>query len=223
MTPKQKARRERILSVTLDHIHQHGYEAVNMRDLAEAADVSPTTLYRLFDSKESLILATVKDLIEQTTSSVAEKEEAGVSHLFALLRSFAGGFVADTRTAGVIPSLLLMAEAGAPATEVLLANAIRARHASVVDMQKVGEIDPKSDIDHLARQLTMATWGPLLFWDKGFVETEQLADELVKASIWTLLPVLTKPGMARARSEIQQHPGLSVLKGPLKAQSARLT
>lgn len=219
MTPKQKERRERILNVALDHVRQYGYESVNMRELAEAADVSPTTLYRIFDSKESLILATVKDLIEQITSTVAEKEEAGARHLFALLRSFAGGFVEDPRTAGVIPALLLMAEPGAPATEVLLTNALKARRASVIDMQEGGEIDPKCDVDHLAQQLTMATWGPLLLWSKGFVDTDQLADELVKASIWALLPLLTKKGTIKAREEVKKSPGLSVLKAPLKSRN----
>jgi len=223
MTPRQKARRERILSVTLDHLRRHGYESVNMRDLAEAAGVSPTTLYRLFDSKESLVLATIKDLIEQITASVAAQEEAGLRHLFALLRSFANGFVEEPNTASVIPALLFMAAPGAPATEVLLANAMKARRATVIDMKEAGEIDPKSDVEDLAQQLTMATWGPQLLFAKGFVDVNHLADELVKASIWALLPVLTKKGVAKARSEIKSHPELSVLKAPLRAQSARLS
>jgi len=222
MTPKQKARRERILSMTLKLIRKRGYESVNMRDLAEAAGVSPTTLYRLFDNKESLILETVKQTIEQITASVAAEEEAGLRHMFALLRSLVRGFVDEQGTAGVIPPLLFMAEPGAPATEVLLANAIRARRASVIDMQEAGEIDPNLDVENLARQLTMATWGPLIQFAKGFIDINHLADEMVKASIWTLLPILTKEGLAKALSEIERHPRLSTLTAPLKAQNARL-
>ncbi len=221
MTPKQKARREKILNVTMDHLSLYGFESMNMRDLADAADVSPTTLYRLFDSKESLILAAVKDQIEQITTSVSRQEEAGLKRLFTLLRSFAGGFASDPNTTTVIPTLLFMADAGAPATEVLLTNAIRARRLSVIDMQKAGEIDAKCDADHLATQLAMATWGPLLFWAKGFIEIQHLADELVKTSIWSLLPVLTKSGTVQVRAEIKKNPRLAVLKSALPRQRAR--
>ncbi len=217
MTPKQKERRERILKVTTDHLRKHGYDHVNMRDLAEAADVSPTTLYRLFDSKETLVLATVRDQIDRITSSVAEKETAGVGRLFALLRSFAVNVTDDKAVGEAIPTLLFMAEAGAPATEILLANAIRARTLTVKDMKQLDEIDAKTDADHLAKQLTMATWGPMLLWSKGFIEAKRLADEMVIASIWVLLPVLTSQGIAKARAEIKKHPGLSVLKAHLKS------
>ena len=218
MTPKQKERRERILKVTMRQLRQRGYENVNMRELADQADVSPTTLYRLFDSKESLVLATVKDQIARITSSVAELEAAGMGRLFALLRSFAANVTGDKAAGEAIPTLLFMADAGAPATEVLLANAIRARTATVEDMVRLGEIELRSGADHLAKQLTMATWGPILLWSKGFIPTDDLADELVIASIWALLPVMTPMGVKKTKAEINKYPALSVLKTQLQSR-----
>ncbi len=216
MTPKQKERRARILRVTLSHLRQYGYENVNMRDLAEAADVSPTTLYRLYDSKDILILATVRDQIDHLTSRVAEKEQPGLKRLIELLRTFGRSFSSEPIIGDVIPKLLFFAEPGSPATEVLLINAIRARRASVVDMQEVGDITPKANVEHLAQQLTTATWGPLLMCAKGLSTVDEVADELVKASLWALLPVFTDEGRKKALREIRQHPALSVLKPYLR-------
>ena len=49
------ARRERILSVTLELIGERGVEAITMRDLALRCGVAVATLYNQFGSRESVI------------------------------------------------------------------------------------------------------------------------------------------------------------------------
>jgi TetR/AcrR family transcriptional regulator, cholesterol catabolism regulator len=52
----QAARRRRVLDATLELAAAGGFDAVQMRDVAAAADVALGTLYRYFSSKERLLL-----------------------------------------------------------------------------------------------------------------------------------------------------------------------
>ncbi|MEN0134880.1 MAG: TetR family transcriptional regulator, partial [Rhodococcus sp. (in: high G+C Gram-positive bacteria)] len=53
----QKERRKRILDATLALASKGGYEAVQMRAVAERADVAVGTLYRYFPSKVHLLVS----------------------------------------------------------------------------------------------------------------------------------------------------------------------
>lgn len=48
----QQARRERIVAAALAALREHDYEQIQMRDVAERADVALGTVYRYFSSKE---------------------------------------------------------------------------------------------------------------------------------------------------------------------------
>ena len=52
----QAARRRRVLDATLRLAAEGGFDAVQMRDVASAADVALGTVYRYFTSKERLLL-----------------------------------------------------------------------------------------------------------------------------------------------------------------------
>ncbi|GAA3389310.1 TetR/AcrR family transcriptional regulator [Cryptosporangium minutisporangium] len=54
LPPWQRARRERIIDAGLAVLRQHEYERIQIRDVAEAADVARATLYRYFASKDHL-------------------------------------------------------------------------------------------------------------------------------------------------------------------------
>jgi AcrR family transcriptional regulator len=62
---KAKQNRERIVSEALTLFARDGYEQTTMESIAEAADVSPSTLYRYFPSKDLVILARYKDFTER--------------------------------------------------------------------------------------------------------------------------------------------------------------
>ncbi len=56
-TPSQRARRERILDAAVDLAAEGGYDAVQMREVAERAEVALGTLYRYFPSKTHLLVS----------------------------------------------------------------------------------------------------------------------------------------------------------------------
>lgn len=54
-------RRERILSAAREMIAQSGYEALTMRELARASQVTVPTIYNLIGAKEQVLFAAVED------------------------------------------------------------------------------------------------------------------------------------------------------------------
>lgn len=64
-TAAQRARRKRILDATMALATKGGYDAVQIRDVAERADVALGTLYRYFPSKVHLIVSAMVMEFEQ--------------------------------------------------------------------------------------------------------------------------------------------------------------
>src|SRR5881392_3023944 len=64
----QRERRQRILDATLALASKGGYDAVQMRTVAERADVAVGTLYRYFPSKVHLLVSALAREFEQFES-----------------------------------------------------------------------------------------------------------------------------------------------------------
>ncbi|WP_299530623.1 TetR family transcriptional regulator [uncultured Streptomyces sp.] len=65
LTERQAARRGAILRAGARLAARGGFDAVQMRDVAEAAGVALGTLYRYFPSKSHLLAALARDLLER--------------------------------------------------------------------------------------------------------------------------------------------------------------
>jgi AcrR family transcriptional regulator len=70
----QRERRKRILDATLAIASKGGYEAVQMRAVAERADVAVGTLYRYFPSKVHLLVSALGREFERIDLSAAQHD-----------------------------------------------------------------------------------------------------------------------------------------------------
>ncbi|MFJ3085380.1 TetR family transcriptional regulator [Streptomyces sp. NPDC086838] len=77
LTERQEARRRRILEATAELARRGGFEAVQMREVAEAAEVALGTLYRYFPSKVHLLVATLQDRLQQLRAALRARPPAG--------------------------------------------------------------------------------------------------------------------------------------------------
>ena len=79
LTASQRARRERMLSAKAELALEGGWDAVQMREVAQRADVALGTLYRYFPSKEyllvSVMIADIEGLTERLSVRPAEGED----------------------------------------------------------------------------------------------------------------------------------------------------
>lgn len=76
-TAAQRARRERILSATLALAARGGYDAVQMREVAERSEVALGTLYRYFPSKIHLLVSAMKSETDRLASRLSRRQVPG--------------------------------------------------------------------------------------------------------------------------------------------------
>jgi AcrR family transcriptional regulator len=63
LTPRQAARRERVITAAMELARDGGYEAVQMREVSTRADVALGTVYRYFSSKDQLLVAVLNEWV----------------------------------------------------------------------------------------------------------------------------------------------------------------
>lgn len=73
LTARQEARRRRILQATTRLASRGGFDAVQMREVAESSGVALGTLYRYFPSKVHLLVAVMRDQLEQLHTALRER------------------------------------------------------------------------------------------------------------------------------------------------------
>ncbi|MFC1441433.1 TetR family transcriptional regulator [Streptacidiphilus sp. N1-10] len=70
LTERQEARRRRILHTAAQLASRGGFDAVQMREVAESSGVALGTLYRYFPSKVHLLVATMQDQLQLMQSQL---------------------------------------------------------------------------------------------------------------------------------------------------------
>ncbi|MFC5719994.1 TetR family transcriptional regulator [Streptomyces gamaensis] len=73
LTERQAARRSRILHATARLASRGGFDAVQMREVAESAEVALGTLYRYFPSKVHLLVATMHDQLQHLHDTLRKR------------------------------------------------------------------------------------------------------------------------------------------------------
>ncbi|WP_328660975.1 TetR/AcrR family transcriptional regulator [Streptomyces sp. NBC_00334] len=72
---KKAATRQAIADAALELFLEHGFDRVSVRDVADRADVSTTTLFAHFPSKEALVFDREDDVDAALTAAVRERPE----------------------------------------------------------------------------------------------------------------------------------------------------
>lgn len=78
-TAAQRARRERILAATLALAARGGFEAVQMREVAERSEVALGTLYRYFPSKIHLLVSAMASETERLAARLSRRQVPGAT------------------------------------------------------------------------------------------------------------------------------------------------
>ena len=71
-SPGQRARYRRILSAAAKHGAEHGFDRVQMHDIAKDAEVAIGTLYRYFPSKIVLFTSLLRSQVDRLDTATAE-------------------------------------------------------------------------------------------------------------------------------------------------------
>ncbi|MCF6526589.1 TetR family transcriptional regulator [Streptomyces sp. JJ36] len=77
LTERQEARRRRILDAAAQLARRGGFDAVQMREVAEQSRVALGTLYRYFPSKVHLLVAVMEDQLRRLHETLHRRPPAG--------------------------------------------------------------------------------------------------------------------------------------------------
>lgn len=92
LTERQEERRRRILRASAELAKRGGFDAVQMREVAETSHVALGTLYRYFPSKIHLLVATMRDQLQRMHGTLHQhppaEEEPSARVVETLMRTF---------------------------------------------------------------------------------------------------------------------------------------
>ena len=110
----QRDRRKRILDATISLATQGGFDAVQMRAVAEQADVALGTLYRYFPSKIHLLVSALGREFERANASIGDKPIPGDTasdRVIYVLRKTTRGLQGDPHLTEALTRAFMFADA----------------------------------------------------------------------------------------------------------------
>lgn len=190
-TPRQQERRQRILDAARSALSQHGYEGLNMRDLAVAAGVSPTTLYNQFENKDTLVLAALSEMLQNIDWDVSATEARGIDRVLARAEAVTSQMNLHPAYAEAMILMLINASPEDLIVQILLNSAMGETGARIDEMLELGEIRPDINREGLLRRLATGGWAAILLWQKKIIPAEQLGQQYRENLLASMWPVLT--------------------------------
>lgn len=114
----QRDRRKRILDATIALASQGGFDAVQMRAVAERADVALGTLYRYFPSKIHLLVSALQREFERTELALRERPvegETSAERVISVLKRTTRGMQSDAQLTEALTRAFMFADSSVAA------------------------------------------------------------------------------------------------------------
>ena len=184
LTEKQAARRRRVLRAALELATEGGYDGVQMRTVAERAEVALGTVYHYFSSKDHLLAEAMVDQVAVLRGMVERSPSAGESTLervLDILRRMTRGMAENPNvSSALIGGLVAEGPHGAECQQAmhLVFSAMLA--------SAFPEDFPVDRRDKIIRSLEHVWFSELIAWKNGWNPYEQSARELEDAAVLLL-------------------------------------
>ncbi|MEM7142345.1 MAG: TetR/AcrR family transcriptional regulator [Actinomycetota bacterium] len=180
LTEKQAERRRRVVAAAIELAAEGGYDGVQMRAVAERAEVALGTVYHYFSSKDHLLAESMSDWLSALESSVQRHPPEGETTLDRVLdilrRTTRGMDENQPISAAMIGGLVAEGPHGAAAQErlhVIFSGMLRSAF---------GPDFPPARRDKIIRSLEHIWFSELIAWKNGWNPYEQSARELEDAA-----------------------------------------
>jgi AcrR family transcriptional regulator len=179
-TSAQRARRARIIQATLALASRGGYEAVQMREVAERSEVALGTLYRYFPSKVHLLVSAMAHELERMRVRLQRKAIPGNS------RQERVSYVLERSTHSLqrdpnLTEALVRAMMAADATVANEVNGVRNQMADLI-IQAMRSGSPPTEEDVAYAGILQDVWfARQIAWLGGRVRSEEIWDDIEQA------------------------------------------
>jgi AcrR family transcriptional regulator len=178
LTPNQAARRRRVLDAAMKLASEGGYDAVQMRDVAEQAGVALGTIYRYFASKDHLLAACQVELWKELARTLEERPPRGdnpADRVLAILRRSTRAVERDPlRTAALVTATSSPDPAARDCQREIM---------DLIDsvlMKSIG--DDSERTQRIIAVLRHVWWASLLGWVNGWGSVRTVGDDLESAT-----------------------------------------
>lgn len=178
----QRDRRKRILDATYELAREGGFDAVQMRAVADKAEVALGTLYRYFPSKIHLLVSALAREFERSEAAFRELDVPGdtaAERVIYVMKRTTRGLQGDPKLTEALTRAFMFADASV-ATEIhtvgtlLTAMLTRAMHP--------GRTTPPTDDDTAIARVIGDVWlSALVAWVTGRSTAAQTGAHLEKA------------------------------------------
>lgn len=182
LSPSQRARRERILDAARALAEEGGYDGVQMRDVAEGADVALGTLYRYFPSKVHLLVSVMRREVDGMTGRIDRRPPRGDTpdeRVLDVLMSGTRALSREPRLASAMTRALMFADASV-AEEV---DGVTTTTTRTISQAIAGPDREPDDEDRAAAMVLEQVWfSSILKWQSGRATIDQLEEQLRTAT-----------------------------------------
>lgn len=179
LTPKQEERRRRVIHAARELAADGGYDAVQMREVAAAADVALGTIYRYFASKDALLAAAMAEWtaeLQQRLARTPPRGDTPADRLVDVLRRACTSMEAQPRLSAALVRALASADEGVAAGSREVNERVAAISEQILD-----HLDAPTRADVLA-VLGHVWYSALVGWVNGRLPMPAVADELERAA-----------------------------------------
>src|SRR5690349_538668 len=180
----QRDRRKRILDATYDLAKEGGFDAVQMRAVAEQADVALGTLYRYFPSKIHLLVSALDRQFEDAQERLQVRDIPGDTpgdRVLFVLKRLTRGMQGDPKLTEALTRAFMFADASV-AAEIhqvgmsMTSIVVHAMHGGVVDKDAITDEDIT-----LARVIGDVWLSALMAWVTGRSTAPETAQHMETA------------------------------------------
>ncbi|CAM5556486.1 TetR family transcriptional regulator [Streptomyces pilosus] len=179
LTERQEARRRRILQTCAQLAGRGGFDAVQMREVAESSQVALGTLYRYFPSKIHLLVATMQDQLEHMHGTLRRNPPAGDTAAERVAETLMRAFRAlrrDPQLADAMVRALTFADRSVSA-EVDQVS----RQTTMIILDAMGLTDPTPEQLSAVRVIEHTWHSALITWLSGRASIAQVGADIETA------------------------------------------
>ena len=201
LTPRQKERRARILRTARELINEAGYAGMTTRELAARAKVSATTLFNLYNTKEELLLAALREQLNGMNTELEQVQPAlGWERIVSFHDVIASQSERTPAYAQAIVHALLQAGPGDPLVRILIGNFQQVIVESLQSMKENKQLNGSSSPEDLAATLVGTFWGTQMLWDKGLIDNTLVR----RMSLVNCISILAPAARGQAKKALEQ-------------------
>ncbi len=184
-SPAQRDRRRRILDATIVLASKGGFEAVQMRAVAESADVALGTLYRYFPSKVHLLVAALSTRLEGAQAVLDRRPIPGDTpedRVMHVVRGTTRGLQREPHLTEALTRAFMFADASvAPDIHVVGTQLTTMLTKAMRDPAEPESEPPTEDEIAIARVISDVWLAALVAWVTGRASADDVAASLQKA------------------------------------------